>query len=260
MRTARQKTLQDLYTNGALADASEKSVLVLEGSARSCNLVKNIEVHASQVAGVLPVAAYLAFEMEEGNLVCGHAGSGGDLWTKELGRRPTTASARADLFGTFPEGTNNTFIQRFDAVLLVLTDTGLRSDYSPQLQDVILHLLDVYSGDGVSTGHLLDISFQLANILPDDFGVDNITFLRDFGMRSSGECYWFDNVINDDEYKSVRMLTIFVHWRMSDHFFRVVDELLAKLFGKNIGITLTSVATVDVVLHISEKFGVGAVE
>jgi hypothetical protein len=41
--------------------------------------------------------------------------------------------------------------------------------------------------NGTAGRHLLDIAFQLPDILPRDFGVDNITFGRDFGVRGGGK-------------------------------------------------------------------------
>lgn len=69
MSTSRQQALQDLHTDGALADTSEESVLAFEGRSGGCDLLKNVEVDASQVTAILPVRADFAFEVKEGDLV-----------------------------------------------------------------------------------------------------------------------------------------------------------------------------------------------
>lgn len=86
MSTTREQPLQDLYTDRTLADTSEKSILVLERRSGSSNLMEDVEIHASQVATVLPICADLALEMEKRNLVGADGGDIRNLRTKELRR------------------------------------------------------------------------------------------------------------------------------------------------------------------------------
>ena len=53
--------------------------------------------------------------------------------------------------------------------------------------------------------------------------------------------------------------TIFVQRRLRDDLTAVVDQLLAELFGKLVGLATLRVALIDIVLHIGDEFGVSTV-
>jgi hypothetical protein len=75
-----------------------------------------------------------------------------------------------------------------DAVLLFLTNLRLVLDNVPELDDIILNLLDV---DGtrnlVGTRHLFNVRLELAHILPVDFRIYDLTLLGDFGVGRGRE-------------------------------------------------------------------------
>ena len=86
------------------------------------------------------------------------------------------------------EGANDTLVESLDPALLLLADLWLRLDNVPQLQNILLDLLDVgWSHDGVGTGHLLNVGLELPDVLTNDLLVDDVALLRDLGVRSSGE-------------------------------------------------------------------------
>jgi len=57
----------------------------------------------------------------------------------------------------------------------------------------------------------------------------------------------------------IRVLTVFVNWRLPNDFVSVLDELLAGLFRQLISLALRCVTLVEVVLHLSEQVGIGTV-
>jgi hypothetical protein len=58
--TARQETLDDLNTDGAFANTSQQSILVLKRGTRGGDFVENVEINTSQIAAVFPVRADFA--------------------------------------------------------------------------------------------------------------------------------------------------------------------------------------------------------
>ena len=98
------------------------------------------------------------------------------------------ASAR---FGTLAKRANDAFIEGLDTVLLLLADLWLRLDNVPQLQNILLDLLDVGRGDdGVAAGHLLDVGLELPDILSHNFLVDDVALLGHLGVRRGRESYY----------------------------------------------------------------------
>ena len=90
--------------------------------------------------------------------------------------------------GTLAERPYDALIQSFDAVLLLLANLGLTLDDIPQLEHVLLNLLDVGgSRDSIAAGHLLNVGLELPDVLTNDLLVDDVALLRDLGVRSSGE-------------------------------------------------------------------------
>jgi len=86
------------------------------------------------------------------------------------------------------ERTNDTLVESFDTILLVVADLRQGFDDRPEFEDVILYLLDVDSArDGVAAGHFFDISLEFADLFADDLRVLNFTLLSDLCMRSSWE-------------------------------------------------------------------------
>jgi hypothetical protein len=86
------------------------------------------------------------------------------------------------------ERLDDAFIERLDTVLLVRANFGERFDNRPQLQNIVLDLLDVDgSGHGISASHLFNVSFELANVFSNDFRVFDFALFGDFGVRSGGE-------------------------------------------------------------------------
>jgi hypothetical protein len=75
-----------------------------------------------------------------------------------------------------------------DAVLLFLTNLGLGLDNVPELDDIVLNLLDVDgTGNLVGARHLFNVSLELAHILPVAFRTYDLTLLGDFGVRGGRE-------------------------------------------------------------------------
>ena len=187
---AGEETLKNFDTNGALPDAGEQRVLVLEGSTGRSDLVKDVEVDASEVAAVLPVCTDLALEVQEGNPICGNRRDSGDLGTKELRGRATTTrtSVTSARLWALAERTNHALVKGLDSALLLLADLRLRLDDIPELQNVFLDLLDVgWRDNGVRTCHLFDVGLELPDVFTDDLLVDDVTFVRNLGVGSSRE-------------------------------------------------------------------------
>jgi hypothetical protein len=84
---------------------------------------------------------------------------------------------------------NYAFIKCLDAILLLYADTWLGFDDCPKLQDIVLDFLDVdnWGGTGVGAGHLLDICFQLTNVLTNHFGINDISLSGDFSVGRGGK-------------------------------------------------------------------------
>ena len=124
---AGKKTFQNLNTNGALPDTGEQRVLVLERGTRRSDLVKDVEVHSSEVAAVLPVRPNLTLEVQERNPVRRDRRDARDLRTKELRRRATAAgtSVTSARLRALAERTNDALVESLNATLLLLTDLRL---------------------------------------------------------------------------------------------------------------------------------------
>ena len=124
---AGEETLQNLNTDGALPDTGEQRILVLERGTRCSDLVKDVEVHPSEVAAVLPVRPNLTLEVQEGNPVRRDRRDSRNLRAKELRRRATAARTSVTSAGlrTLAERTNDALVESLDATLLLLTDLRL---------------------------------------------------------------------------------------------------------------------------------------
>ena len=86
------------------------------------------------------------------------------------------------------ERADNSLVQSLDAVLVLVADLGLALDDVPELEHVVLDLLNVRGRrNGVAAGHFLDVGLELTDVLADDLGVDDIAIVRDLGVRRSGE-------------------------------------------------------------------------
>jgi hypothetical protein len=91
--------------------------------------------------------------------------------------------------GSLPQRTDHAIIESFDTILLFLTNLRLGFDDVPELDDIILGLLNVgRTGDMVGARHLFNIRLKLAHILLVDFGIDYLSLLIDFGVRCGREC------------------------------------------------------------------------
>ena len=77
-----------------------------------------------------------------------------------------------------------TIIESFDAVLLFLANLGLGLDNVPELNVVILNLLNADRiGNVVGTRQLFNARLELAQILPVDFRINDLTLPGNFGVR-----------------------------------------------------------------------------
>ena len=145
--------------------------------------MKNVKANSSEVAAVLPVCPNLSLEVQEWNPVRRDRRNARDLRTKELRRRATAArtSVTSARLRALAERTNDALVESLDAAFLLFANLGLRLDEVPELQDVFVNLVDVdVARDGVTVGHLLDVRFELADVLAVDFGVDDLALLREF--------------------------------------------------------------------------------
>jgi hypothetical protein len=146
--TTGEKTLDDLDTDGTLANTGHEGVLVLESDTGSRDLLEDVEVERGELARVLPVVADLALEVEEGNLVLreeGRVGNGGG--TKELGRRAASATGGLGLGrgdgDVLAEAANDLAVERLDRLHVSLRDLRLTLDELVELLDLVLNLVEL---------------------------------------------------------------------------------------------------------------------
>src|ERR1700691_1406609 len=78
---------------------------------------------------------------------------------------PTSGSdTRARRIEILPQRSHHSFVKRLNTVLLFLTDPRLRFDDRPELQNVILDLLNIEgSGNGITADHFHEFTDILAN-------------------------------------------------------------------------------------------------
>ena len=96
---------------------------------------------------------------------------------------------RARISGLVLEGADDAVIEVLDLGLLLVGDLGLGLDDVPELKHVVLDLLHVggLGDDIVRARHLLDVRLELADVLADDLGVDDLALGGDFGLGRGGE-------------------------------------------------------------------------
>ena len=89
----------------------------------------------------------------------------------------------------FLERADDAIIKRFDAVLLLLADLGLGLNDTPEFRNIILDLLHVggLGDDIVRARHLLDVRLELADVLTNDLGVDDLALSGDLGLGRGRE-------------------------------------------------------------------------
>ena len=106
---------------------------------------------------------------------------------------PTSGSdTRAGRIKILPQRSHHSFVKRLDTVLLFLTDPTLRLEDRPELQNIILDLLDDIegSGNGIIAGHFLNVlSLWFTGILANDLRIYNIALCSDLCLGSSREHY-----------------------------------------------------------------------
>ena len=83
---------------------------------------------------------------------------------------------------------DHTVIESLDTVLLFLTDLRLGFNNVPELDGIILNLLNVdRTGNLVGACHLLNVCLKLVHILLIDFRINDLTLLGDFSVRRGRE-------------------------------------------------------------------------
>ena len=176
MCTTQENTIGNLHTDGTFVDTSEQCVLVTKCGAWGGKFMKDIKVDASQVATISPANAYLMLQVNERDLVgqnwC-HARS--QLWMQELwwGTTIPGADTVTSWLNIFPQRSNDALIKTLYTILLLLADTRLQLDNSPEFQNIILHFLNIENaGNGITAHHLINISLEFVQILVHDFWVD----------------------------------------------------------------------------------------
>ena len=104
------------------------------------------------------------------------------------GKHEPEASRGRARFGTFVQEADDALVQSLGVALLLLTNLRLRLDDFPELENIVLDPLDVVGRrSGIAAGHLLGIGLELANILADDFRIDDVALRGDLGVRGGGE-------------------------------------------------------------------------
>ena len=96
---------------------------------------------------------------------------------------------RARIGGLVLEGADDAVIEVLDLGLLLVGDLGLCLDDVPKLQHVVLDLLHVggLGDDIVRARHLLDVRLELADVLTNDLGVDDLALSGDLGLGRGRE-------------------------------------------------------------------------
>jgi hypothetical protein len=155
--------------------------------------------------------------------------------------------------------TDHAIIESFHTILLFLTNLRLGFDDVPELNDIILDLLNVnQTRDMVGAHHLLNICLKLAHILPVDFGIDYLTLLIDFGVRCGRRSDWtVDKAVHIFFRNSLP--TILVQQRLTNDTAAVIQKFLTKLLSGCISLALSGIAPIDHKLHEFDEIGIGTV-
>jgi hypothetical protein len=75
-----------------------------------------------------------------------------------------------------------------DTVLLLLADLRLGLDHVPELDNIVLNLLNVGCfGNMVGARHLFNVHLEFAHIIPGDFRIYDLTLLGNLGVGGGRE-------------------------------------------------------------------------
>jgi hypothetical protein len=86
------------------------------------------------------------------------------------------------------KGTDYAIVEGLNTILLLLANLRLRFDDIPQLENIVLNLLDIdEAGSRAASSHLFDVSFEFPDVLSHDLRIYDVALRRYFSMRSRGE-------------------------------------------------------------------------
>lgn len=88
----------------------------------------------------------------------------------------------------FAQGAYDTIVKGLDTILLLQANLGLGLDDVPKFKDIILDFLEGdAAGNRVTAGHFFDVRLQLADVLANNFGVNDVALGGDLSVRSGRE-------------------------------------------------------------------------